>query len=142
MKWFRQKRKELAPHLKTGIRGEKIAEKALKAAGMKLLGRRVRVGRHDEVDLLFRDGETLVLVEVKTRRSIRYGRPVTAVNRKKQQALSRAAVHLLQSMKKKPRYIRFDVVEVMGDPEWSSTPEINHIKNAFPLDSKYQLSFQ
>ena len=127
-----------APHLKTGRWGEKQAEGFLKKKGFEIMGRRVRVGRHDEIDLIARDADTLIFVEVKTRKSEVFGRPASAVNREKRRRLSRAAVHFLKKKKWCPPYIRFDVVEVLGQPG-EGAPEINHIENAFQLEGGYRI---
>lgn len=123
-----------APHLRTGRRGEKKAARFLKKAGYQLLGRRVRAGKHDEIDLIARRGDTLVFVEVKTRHSELYGRPAAAVTRSKRRRLSRAAVRFLQERKLRPPHIRFDVIEVIETPF-----EIRHIENAFQLEGGYRI---
>jgi putative endonuclease len=123
-----------AAHLQTGRRGEKQAERFLKKAGFKIIGRRVRCGKHDEIDLIARDDDTMVFVEVKARRNERMGRPAAAVNRDKRRKLSRAAVTFLQKRKLRPPYIRFDIVEVIEEP-----PEIRHIRNAFQLEGGYRI---
>jgi len=122
-----------APHLKTGRLGEAQAEKFLKKAGLKIIARNVQVG-YDELDLIAMQGDTLIFVEVKTRASEAFGRPAAAVNRAKRKKLSRAAMHFLKKRKLRPPYIRFDVVEVIGDP-----PEIRHIPNAFQLEGRYRI---
>jgi putative endonuclease len=125
-------------HLSAGLWGERQAERWLANRGYRILGRRVRTGWREELDLVARDGEILVFVEVKTRRSEVFGRPVASVNRAKRLALSRAAVHYLKRLGFPPICFRFDVVEVVGiagDP----APVIRHIANAFPLDRRYQL---
>ena len=134
MKWLVHRFNREAPHLKTGRRGEKRAEKFLKGKGFKILGRRVRVGKHDEIDLIARDGDTMIFVEVKTRKNETYGRPAAAVSRDKRRKLSRAAVVFLQKRKLTPSYIRFDVIEVIEDPS-----EIRHIENAFQLEGGYRV---
>ena len=124
-----------------GIWGEKQAEKYLKKVPRhKVLGRRVRVGDRDEIDLLTRDGKVLVFVEVKTRRSEDFGRPASAVDSNKRSTLSRAAVHYMKEKGFPPEYFRFDVVEVVGEIG-DKKPEIRHIENAFRLDSRYKLPF-
>ena len=125
---------------KTGIWGEKQAEKFLKKAGHKILGRRVRVGDRDEIDLITRSGNIVVFVEVKTRKSESYGRPAAAVDRDKRRTLSRAAVRYMK-MKHFPKiHFRFDIIEVIGEIE-DRMPEIRHLENAFTLDRKYSLPF-
>jgi len=118
--------------------GEKQAELYLGRTGMKILERRFRVGRRDEIDLIARDRDTLVFIEVKTRRNEAYGRPLAAVDRKKRHALSRAAVRYLKRLNPMPAYFRFDIVEVMGEPD-GPTPEINHVKAAFTLNRCYRV---
>ena len=129
-RWFSKE----AAHLQTGRQGEKQAERFLKKAGYKILGRRVRVGKHDEIDLIARLDDTMVFVEVKTRRNEKMGRPAAAVNRDKRRKLSRAAVTFLQRRKLCPPYIRFDIIEVVLDP-----PDVRHIENAFQFEGGYRI---
>lgn len=134
--WFHA-RKEAA-HLHAGKWGERQAVRFLKAGHYKIHGERVRVGRHDELDIVAEHKDVLVFVEVKTRRNERYGRPFSAVNKDKRKRLSRAAVGYLKRRKLKPDYIRFDVIEVIGEPG-AKEPLIRHIENAFSLDQAYRL---
>lgn len=124
-------------HLSAGIWGEGKAELHLKAKGYRILGRRVKVGLRDEIDLVARDGEILVFVEVKTRRNEMFGRPVASIDRRKRHALSRAAVRYLRRIKQSVNF-RFDAVEVIGE-EGESEPVVRHIENAFQLDRCYSL---
>lgn len=124
-------------HLKTGLWGEEQAAVFLEAKGYKILSRRFRVTARDEVDLIARQGEILVFIEVKTRKSEAFGRPVAAVDRRKRHCLSRAAVRYLQRLGK-PVNFRFDVVEVVG-ASGCPDPEIRHIESAFLLDRCYVL---
>ncbi len=117
--------------------GESWAEERLRAKGLRFLGRRVRAGRRGEIDLLFRDGETLVFVEVKTRTSEQFGRPSTAVDRAKRLQLSRAAMTFIRRLHDKPKYLRFDIVEVLGNPDQNEAPIVHHIENAFPLEGRF-----
>jgi putative endonuclease len=130
-------RLSLPGHLATGVWGEREAEKFLAAKGYGILSRRFRVTVRDEVDLVARDGEILVFVEVKTRKTESFGRPLTAVDRKKRHVMSRAAVRYLHRLGK-PVNFRFDVVEVIGSRE-AGNPLIRHIENAFLLDRCYVL---
>ncbi len=140
LRWIDQwiKRPREALHLQSGKWGEQRAARFLKAGHYRILGQRVRVGRHDEIDIIARQGETLVFVEVKTRKNEQFGRPFSAVNKDKRRRLSRAAVGYLRKKKIRPDYIRFDVVEVIGQPG-DAGPEIRHIENAFQLDPHYKL---
>lgn len=127
----RLRRPELPDHLRAGLWGERIAERELRRKGYRILGRRVRFGPREELDLVVGDGKDLVFVEVKTRASEDFGRPLDAVSRDKQQLLVRAAWGYLRRMgKRRPDYIRFDVVEVIGREE-DGAPKVNHIENAF-----------
>jgi putative endonuclease len=135
-KWLKRPRE--APHLRSGKWGEQRAVRFLKSGHYKILGKRVRVGRHDEIDIIARQHEVLVFVEVKTRKNEQFGRPFSAVNRAKRKRLSRAAVGYLKQHKIRPDYIRFDVIEVIGQPG-DADPEIRHIENAFQLDPYYRL---
>jgi len=127
-----------AYHLDAGKWGEQQAERMLRKKKYRILGRRVRVGTRDEIDLVARNGEVLVFVEVKTRKREDFGRPLTAVDRKKRHVLSRAAVRYLKRLKSPQVCFRFDVVEVIG-VNGDSCPEVRHIENAFTLDRRYSL---
>lgn len=128
-RWFKKE----APHLRTGRIGEAQAEKFLKKAGFKIIARNVRVGS-DEIDLVAQQNDTLIFAEVKTRKNEDFGRPAAAVNRAKRKKLSRAAMRFLKKRKLRPPYIRFDVVEVIGEK-----PEIRHIQNAFQLEGGFRI---
>ncbi len=120
----------------TGRWGEQQAEKHLKGKGYRILGRRVRIAGRDEIDLVARDRDVLVFVEVKTRASERYGRPIAAVDRRKRQVTSRAAMRYIGKLKNPDVIFRFDVVEVIGAPG-SPEPLIRHVEEAYPLDRRY-----
>jgi putative endonuclease len=122
----------------TGKWGERQAEKHLRSKGLRILGRRVRVAGRDEIDLVARDRDVLVFVEVKTRASERYGRPIAAVDRHKRQVTSRAAVRYINKLKNPDVLFRFDVVEVIGTPDSPDTT-IRHIEEAYPLDRRYMV---
>ena len=122
----------------TGKWGEKVAVRMLKKKGLKILGKRVRIGTRDEMDIIARDKDVLVFVEVKTRASETFGRPASAVNRKKRHLMSRGAVRYIKRLKNPSVYFRFDIVEVIGSLD-EADPIIRHIPNAFQLDSQYSI---
>lgn len=117
--------------------GEAKAAAYLEASGFRIVGRNVRPDRRDEIDLVARVDETLVFVEVKTRRREDYGRPMRAVDQKKRHALNRAAAAYLRKAGFPDLYYRFDVVEVLGQPE-SGEPLIRHLENAFPFEKRFK----
>ncbi|NLB65745.1 MAG: YraN family protein [Lentisphaerae bacterium] len=122
----------------TGAWGEDLAARHLRRKGYRILGRNIRFGSRLELDLVARSPapETLVFVEVKTRRSERFGRPAAAVDRAKRRTLGRAANRYLLRLKTRPPRIRFDVIEIVGAPG-DPSPEIRHIENAFTPGPDY-----
>ena len=125
---------------RAGAWGEQVAADYLDERGYRILGRNVRFGSRCELDLVARSPapETLVFVEVKTRRTEDFGRPASAVDRAKRRALGRAAVRYLRRVKAKPARIRFDVVEVVGAPG-GPPPVVRHVESAFSLGPGYRL---
>ena len=106
-----------------GLEAEARAAAFLEAAGMRILERRYRslVG---ELDLVALDGDTVVFVEVKSRRSAAFGLPEEAVGPAKQRRLARAAEAYLALRGLTASPARFDVVAI--------TPEgIRHLEDAF-----------
>ena len=122
-------------HLRRGARGEKLACRFLRHNGYKILYRNFKGRSGGEIDIVCRDGDTLVFVEVKTRAREDFGRPFEAVDREKQKRISRGALAWLRMLDNPDILFRFDVVEVMiaGDAK----PRIELIKNAFPLSRPY-----
>ena len=122
-----------------GAWGEARAAAFLKTAGYAVIGQNVRPDRHDEIDLVVRRGDTLVFVEVKTRRREDFGRPLSAVNPRKRHALNRAAAAYVRKAGYPRLFFRFDVVEVLGQPEVGE-PLIRHVENAFPFEQRLRFS--
>ena len=114
-------------HLQRGTLGESAAREHLKAKGLKFLTANFR-GRRGEIDLVFRDGECLVFVEVKTRSS-GWTRPARAVDARKQDALRRTAQDYLRLLKTDEVKHRFDIVEVLLKED--QVIEIRHLENTF-----------
>lgn len=102
--------------------------------GYKVLYRNFRAPHGGEVDIVCRDRDTLVFVEVKTRTSMAFGRPVEAVNRDKQELIARGAQAWLRMLDQPNILVRFDVVEVLVEQE---KPVLNLIRNAFQLGDRH-----
>ena len=137
--WLSRRRTESGPaRPDTGAWGEAVAADFLKRQGWSILARRARTDRRNELDLVARADDTLVFVEVKTRASETFGRPMDAVTPAKRRHLSRAAVRYVSRRRIRLPYVRFDVIEVIGRPDAGEAPVIRHIENAFPLAGRYR----
>jgi putative endonuclease len=127
--------KVLPTHLRHGRLGESAARKHLKRSGLKFLTQNFRSDR-GEVDLVFREQDCLVFVEVKTRSSEEWTRPAAAVNKERRGRLTRAALDYLRLLKNPQVKIRFDIVEVLL--ENGSVREVRHLPNTFPMERPYR----
>jgi len=116
--------------MKTGKLGEDMAADWLKRCGYEIVARNYRAG-HDELDIVARQGDTLVFVEVKTARSQNFGAPETWVDERKQRHLGDAANAFLLKHDIQDVDCRFDVIAIDLS---QSPPRVNHIKNAFWLE--------
>jgi putative endonuclease len=125
----------LPEHLRRGARGEKLASKFLRAHGYKVLHRNFKDRRGGEIDIVCRDGDTLVFVEVKTRGGEEFGRPLEAVGRQKQLRVSKGGLAWLRLLDNPDITFRFDVVEVVWPEE--GQPRCELIQNAFELSQPY-----
>ncbi len=112
-----------------GQQGQKLAEKFLKKQGLRILARNVNTGPA-EIDLIARDGQEVVFIEVRSRWSDSDARPEETVNRTKQQRIIRGAQASLKSRRWEDRPVRFDVVAVDA---FLNPPAIRHIPDAFTL---------
>ena len=111
--WRRRFSHRLAAHLRRGASGEKLACRYLRQHGYKILHRNFRGRSGGEIDIVCRDRDTLVFVEVKTRSREDFGRPFDAVGREKQKRISRGALAWLRMLDNPEILFRFDVVEVI-----------------------------
>jgi putative endonuclease len=117
-----------------GDRGERAAARFLRRAGLRIIVRGYRISR-GEIDLIAREGDRLVFVEVKARRR---GEPAEAVTEEKQRRLTLAALHFLKRHALLEQPNRFDVVTVVW-PDDRRLPTIEHIKNAFEAVGRGQM---
>jgi putative endonuclease len=122
-------------HLRHGLIGERAAKKQLKKQGLKFLTANFAFD-HGEIDLIFRDQDCLVFVEVKTRSSEDWTRPSRAVDKDKQRRLSLTAMEYLRLLKYPEVKIRFDIVEVLLSE--SRVRELRHLPNTFSLTQPYR----
>ena len=113
-------------HLQTGIWGEELAAAYLREKGYIIIERDWHSG-HRDIDIIALQNDTVIFVEVKTRRSRDFADPIKAVNYKKQQNLLHAINHYLQYKKIGANY-RFDVITIVGTPG-KGEPEIEHIQD-------------
>jgi len=88
------------------------------------------------MDLVFRDGDCLVFVEVKTRSSEEWSRPAAAVDAERRRRLTRAALDYLRLLKNPLVKVRFDIVEVLLQD--SRVREVRHLPNSFPMEKPYR----
>lgn len=111
----------------TGNKGEVIAMHHLKKLGFEIVGMNYRF-RHGEIDIVARDGETLVFCEVKMRMGDQFGEPEYAITQKKQQQIRKTARGYLYEHELSQQDCRFDVVTIRMN---KGVHEINYIRNAF-----------
>ncbi len=101
-----------------------------------MLYRNFRAARGGEIDLVCRDGNTLVFVEVKTRTSIAFGAPGEAVTSRKQRLIERGAMAWMKMLGNPADILfRFDIVEVLVSERKA---EVNVIANAFQQSPHYR----
>jgi putative endonuclease len=103
--------------VKLGERGENLAVKYLKKKGYKIIARNFKTPL-GEIDIIAREKNTLVFIEVKTRDSIQYGRPFESVTRLKRRKIANVALLYLKRFRELPE-CRFDIVSInhkQGDP--------------------------
>ncbi len=127
-----------------GQLGEEVAARFLEGRGFEILARNLR-SRLGEIDLIARDGTTLVFIEVKARRGGRGDPPQAAVDARKQSRLARLALDYLAREWLRELSCRFDVVAVtfdLGDRgDWNAAggaagggPRVEHFPGAFAAD--------
>ncbi len=113
-----------------GSIGEDIATKFLKKNKYKIIENNFKC-KLGEIDIIAKDGDYLVFVEVKTRKSTKYGMPSEAVNYYKQQKIIQVAKYYLMN-KSLDANVRFDVIEIIIENKHKPTTKwIRIIKNAF-----------
>ena len=111
----------------TGLRAEQIAREFLAGKGLREIEHNY-VCRCGEIDIIARHREHLVFVEVRYRRSDKYGGGIASVDSKKQRKLRNTALYYLQQNGLSNAPCRFDVISISGELD---NPSLNWIRNAF-----------
>jgi len=117
-------------HLRRGRLGEQAAKKRLKQDGLRFLAANFR-SKRGEIDLIFRDGDCLVFIEVKTRAEGGWTRPAAAVNARKRRLLSQTAMDYLKQLNHPEVKVRFDIVEVLLRE--GRVADIRHLPDTFTM---------
>lgn len=112
---------------RTGKIGEEIARKYLERKGYKIVEKNFRC-RQGEIDIIATYSGKLIFIEVKTRRSEKYGKPAEAVNELKQKHMINAASYYLYKTGQANKFIRFDVIEVKLKDGYYIVNHIEQIK--------------
>lgn len=113
----------MAAHNELGRWGEDLAAAFLEEKGYTIIERDWKSGHHD-LDIVAKDGSTLVIVEVKTRRNRLYGNPEEAIDYRKRRSLLSAINHYTKSHRIYSN-VRFDIISIVGN--MGEKPEIDHI---------------
>ena len=123
------RRPRLDPAHALGRDGEDLAHRYLQRAGLLVVARNYRTpGGAAEVDLIAREGPTLVFVEVKTRETAEFGAPDRAIDSLKKDKIRRAALNYLGRSAHDPSHVRFDVISIVTG---GRTPSLEHFRDAW-----------
>ena len=114
--------------------GESYAVRHLKARGYKILAQNYRAIR-GEIDLVAQEGDCIVFVEVKTRRSLKFGTPQAAVTAQKQRQISKVALAYIQTHNRLNAPCRFDVIAIHLSPQLELL-KLEQIENAFAFQAE------
>ena len=115
-----------------GRHGEALAANYLTRKGVQIIARNYRQ-KTGEIDIIARDGDYLVFIEVKTRKSSHFGHPFEAVTRKKQAQISRVALGYMGRNKLLDQPARFDVISIVMKDNGQAA--IEHLTNCFELEN-------
>jgi putative endonuclease len=134
--WFRKRASNPTAQLELGERGEDAAVKFLRHNGYKILVRRFK-SHAGEIDIIARQKDSLVFIEVKTRQTEQYGAPSEAVDKEKQRHMIRIALDYLRLLNNPQIKFRFDIVEVLLREDAQKPDDIRVITNAFDLHKPF-----
>ena len=112
--------------------GEDIASEFLEKKGLIILERNWRYSRIGELDIIAFDGEILTFIEVKARKSTKFGDPIEAVTRAKMAKIcSLAELYVNNNLHLKFKSIRYDVIGILLNNVASKEPEITYYKDVY-----------
>ncbi len=111
-----------------GQKGEQAARDYLEQHGYSIIETNYRC-RLGEIDIIARDGEMVVIVEVRTKTGLAFGRPEESINQEKARKLHRLALQYIQSNYHREVSSRIDLVAVMIERNSGQVKDIKHIKN-------------
>lgn len=117
-----------------GRRGEEAARAFLRRRGVRILAENFACAA-GEIDLIGREGDTLVFIEVKARSSDAFGPPQFAVHLRKQRQIVRTAQWYLAAQRMPEVPCRFDVLAVTF-PEEGGSPRVDWVRDAFPAEGQ------
>jgi len=115
---------------RVGKYGENIAQRLLKRKGLKILERNFMT-RFGEIDIICRDGDEIVFVEVRCKTNDDCIHPVDSVTYPKQERIKKAAQILCKKKDLEYAYIRFDVIGIILCTKHRNKRETTYIQNAF-----------
>jgi len=123
---FRQ-RQTLTEEAALGRRGEDVAHRYLQKKGLRVVARNYKPGGDSEIDIVAREGDLIVFVEVKSRSSAEFGSPERAIDGEKQKHIVRAARAYVNRAGIEWSQVRFDTISVV----FTDPPSIFHQQDAF-----------
>lgn len=116
-----------------GNKGESIAEDYLKRKGYKIIRKNYRC-RFGEVDIIARDNDTIVFIEVRTKQNDNFGSPQDSITPAKIEKISKTSLSFIQEKKLTGFSYRFDFIAITFP---QGKPNIEHIENAFVPSNRY-----
>lgn len=115
----------MATNKQIGAQGEQMAQDYLEKLGYKIIETNKRFSRFCEIDIIAKDKDTLVFVEVKTRSSSFCGSPFEAITKSKYENIKTGVFSYLNETKEKYKKFRIDAISVILSP----SVKIDHLKN-------------
>ena len=122
-----RERRVLTPEASLGRRGEDLAHRYLRSCGYTVVARNYRPRNSFEIDIVAREGDTLVFVEVKSRHTAEFGSPARAIDPEKQRHILRAARAYVTRSGDSWSRVRFDTISIV----FTHPPTLSHFRDVF-----------